>query len=119
MFGADTDLDALQSDLRSSLALENLPQQMRVTLYSDQFDPRARRTMLLLKQLESHGEVLVRKRLLGQGISEGHELVPLPEGNQYLGYIFANAETAEQVTAAIREAYACLKFVTAPVFKIN
>ncbi len=52
-------------------------------------------------------------------ISQGHELVPLPEGNQYLGYIFASAETAEQVTAAIREAYANLKFVTAPVFKIT
>ncbi len=52
-------------------------------------------------------------------IREGHELVPLPEGNQYLGYIFASAETTEQITAAIREAYACLKFVTAPVFKIN
>jgi len=51
-------------------------------------------------------------------ISEGHELVPLPEGNQYLGYIFASADTAEQVTAAIRQAYAHLKFVTAPVFKI-
>jgi len=48
-------------------------------------------------------------------IREGHELVPLPEGNQYLGYIFASAETPEQVTAAIR---ALLRFVTAPVFKI-
>jgi biotin carboxylase len=52
-------------------------------------------------------------------IREGHELVPLPEGNQYLGYIFASADTSEQVTAAIREAYALLKFVTAPVFKIS
>ena len=51
-------------------------------------------------------------------IREGHELVPLPEGNQYLGYIFASGETSEQVTAAIREAYACLEFITAPVFKI-
>ncbi len=51
-------------------------------------------------------------------INQGHELVPLPEGNQYLGYIFASADTAEQVTAAIREAYAHLKFITAPVFKI-
>ena len=25
-------------------------------------------------------------------IREGHELVPLPEGNQYLGYIFASAQ---------------------------
>ena len=51
-------------------------------------------------------------------IRQGHELIPLPEGNQYLGYIFASAETPELVTAAIREAYAHLVFVTAPVFKI-
>lgn len=51
-------------------------------------------------------------------ISEGHELIPLPEGNQYLGYIFASADTTEEVTAAIREAYAQLNFETAPVFKI-
>ena len=52
-------------------------------------------------------------------INAGHELIPLPEGNQYLGYIFASAETPEQVISAIREAYAKLKFVTAPVFKIT
>ncbi len=52
-------------------------------------------------------------------INQGHELVPLPEGNQYLGYIFASAETPEQVTAAIRKAYAHLSFITAPVFNIN
>jgi len=51
-------------------------------------------------------------------IREGHELIPLPEGNQYLGYIFASGETTEQVTNALRTAYAHLKFVTAPVFKI-
>ncbi len=52
-------------------------------------------------------------------IREGHELVPLPEGNQYLGYIFASADTPEQVTAAIRKAYAKLRFITAPVFSIT
>ena len=52
-------------------------------------------------------------------IREGHELVPLPEGNQYLGYIFASAESPALVTAAIREAYGLLKFVTAPIFKIT
>jgi len=51
-------------------------------------------------------------------ISQGHELVPLPEGNQYLGYIFASADTPEQVTSAIRQAYAKLKFIAAPVFNI-
>ena len=52
-------------------------------------------------------------------IPQGHELVPLPEGNQYLGYIFASAETSEQVTEAIRKAHDKLDFITAPVFKIH
>ncbi|MBT8128772.1 MAG: ATP-grasp domain-containing protein [Gammaproteobacteria bacterium] len=51
-------------------------------------------------------------------ISEGHELVPLPEGNQYLGFIFAQADTPQQVTAALRQAHEKLTFVTAPVFKL-
>lgn len=52
-------------------------------------------------------------------ISEGHELVPLPEGNQYLGFIFAKADTPEAVTAALREAHEKLNFVTAPVFRLE
>ena len=51
-------------------------------------------------------------------ISEGHELVPLPEGNQYLGFIFARADTPDAVTAALRSAYEKLKFVTAPIIKL-
>lgn len=52
-------------------------------------------------------------------ISEGHELVPLPEGNQYLGFIFARADTPEAVTAALRKAHEKLNFVTAPVFRLE
>ncbi|MBT8127344.1 MAG: ATP-grasp domain-containing protein [Gammaproteobacteria bacterium] len=52
-------------------------------------------------------------------ISEGHELIPLPEGNQYLGFIFAQADTSDAVTAALREAHTKLKFVTAPVFRLE
>lgn len=52
-------------------------------------------------------------------VREGHELIPLPEGNQYPGYIFARAETPEMVTRALREAHSKLNFVTAPVFKIH
>jgi len=51
-------------------------------------------------------------------IREGNELIPLPEGNQYPGYIFAQAETAEQVTYALREAHKKLNFVMAPAFKL-
>ena len=52
-------------------------------------------------------------------IREGHELTPLPEGNQYLGYIFASADTPEAVTDALRQAHAQLKFVVAKVFAIT
>jgi len=51
-------------------------------------------------------------------ISEGHELIPLPEGNQYLGFIFAQADTPEIVTAALRSAHEKLNFVTAPIIKL-
>ncbi len=51
-------------------------------------------------------------------IREGHELIPLPEGNQYLGYIFARGDSAKEVTRALRLAYSKLEFVVAPVFKM-
>jgi biotin carboxylase len=40
----------------------------------------------------------------------GQELVPLPEGWQYLGFIFARAATPEGVEQALREAHARLRF---------
>lgn len=41
----------------------------------------------------------------------GGEVVPLPEGARYLGFIFARAETPEAVEAALREAHQRLEFV--------
>lgn len=52
-------------------------------------------------------------------LREGHELVPLPEGNSYLGFIFARAPSASQAEAALREAHACLKIVVAPLWKVS
>ncbi len=48
-------------------------------------------------------------------IHEGYEIVPLPEGDSYLGFIFAKAATAEQVEKALRQAHAKLKIVTSPL----
>jgi biotin carboxylase len=39
---------------------------------------------------------------------EGQELVPLPEGWQYLGFVFARADTPEAVETALRAAHARL-----------
>jgi len=51
-------------------------------------------------------------------VREGYELVPLPEGNSYLGFIFAEAPTATEAEQALRDAHACLNFVLAPLWKI-
>jgi len=40
----------------------------------------------------------------------GQELVPLPEGASYLGFIFARGESADRVEAALRQAHAKLRF---------
>ena len=39
-----------------------------------------------------------------------YPLVPLPEGDSYLGFIFARGESADQVEAALREAHGRLRF---------
>jgi biotin carboxylase len=44
-------------------------------------------------------------------IHRGQEVVPLPEGSRYLGFIFARAETPADAEAALREAHARLRFV--------
>ncbi len=50
-------------------------------------------------------------------VREGNELVPLPEGASYLGFIFAHAPTAADAEAALRAASACLRIIIAPLWK--
>ena len=50
-------------------------------------------------------------------VREGYELVPLPEGASYLGFIFARAPSPVEAEAALREAHACLRVVVAPLWK--
>ncbi len=40
----------------------------------------------------------------------GSEVVPLPEGSEYLGFIFARGEMPDAVEAALRASHACLRF---------
>ena len=41
---------------------------------------------------------------------KGQEVVPLPEGSRYLGFIFSRAETPAAAEDALRRAHACLRF---------
>ena len=43
-------------------------------------------------------------------IPAGEEVVPLPEGNEYLGFIFAKGETPAEVEEALRESHRHLTF---------
>ena len=52
-------------------------------------------------------------------VREGYELTPLPEGNSYLGFIFAEAPTVKEAEQALRDAHACLNIVIAPLWKIS
>jgi hypothetical protein len=44
-------------------------------------------------------------------IPKGQEVVPLPEGSRYLGFIFARAATPDLAEAALREAHRRLRLV--------
>ena len=44
----------------------------------------------------------------------GHPVVPPPEGDRYLGFIFAHGETPAAAEAALREAHGCLDIVIGP-----
>ena len=52
-------------------------------------------------------------------VREGYELVPLPEGNSYFGFIFARGPSQAEVENALREAHKTLKIIIAPIWKIG
>jgi len=52
-------------------------------------------------------------------VRDGHELIPLPEGSSYLGFIYAVADSAAEAESALRQAHAHLKIITAPLFKLT
>ena len=43
-------------------------------------------------------------------IPVGRDVVPLPEGNKYLGFIFARGDSPEAVEVALRGSHRCLSF---------
>jgi biotin carboxylase len=66
-----------------------------------------------LREVRGVAEAEMLKGIRGVKISIpiGQEVVPLPEGHQYLGFIFAGGETPEEVEAALRRAQGRLTLV--------
>ncbi len=74
--------------------------------------------------LESVGGLEAARRVSGVDdvtitIPMGQEVVPLPEGNKYLGFIFARGDSPEAVEAALRKSHHCLRFRIDPELKQN
>ena len=69
--------------------------------------------------LESVGGLEAAQRVAGVDdvtitIPVGQEVVPLPEGNKYLGFIFARGDNPEAVEEALRDSHHCLLFQIDP-----
>jgi biotin carboxylase len=64
----------------------------------------------VLKEVRGQDEARATPRIAGLEISipEGRPVTPLPEGDRYLGFMFAKAETPDEVEGALRQAHARL-----------
>jgi len=52
-------------------------------------------------------------------VAEGHRVTRLPEGESYLGFIFARHDTPAKAEAALREAHACLRLIIDPLWNVR
>lgn len=66
-----------------------------------------------LLRVEGHSEANQVQGIDGLVITipPGEALVPLPEGDRYLGFMFARGQTPDEVEAALREAHSQLRVV--------
>ncbi|WP_455374717.1 ATP-grasp domain-containing protein [Kaarinaea lacus] len=75
----------------------------------------------VLRRVEGvlNAQVVKNIKSVNLSIREGHELIALPEGASYLGFIFATAETPAETESALRQAYEKLTIVVDPLWKIG
>jgi len=66
----------------------------------------------VLRRVQGQDDALAVRGITGLEITipVGQMLVPLPEGDRYLGFLFARGETPAQVEEALRAAHALLTF---------
>jgi biotin carboxylase len=70
----------------------------------------------VLEKVSGQAEALAVEGVVGLeiSISAGRRLVPLPEGDRYLGFVFARGPTPAEVELALRQAEAALEVVVRP-----
>ena len=75
----------------------------------------------ILKRVEGLTEAMQTEyvRDIEIHINPGYELIPLPEGASYLGFIFAQAPEFDKTYAALKKAYSKLRFVTRPRWELE
>jgi biotin carboxylase len=114
-FGAGRSLEELilRQALGWSLPLEAQPRAAGVLMIPTPGAGTLRRVegVLAARQIEGIEEIVIAVR-------EGYELVPLPEGGSYLGFMFARGDTPGQVEQSLRRAHACLNIVIAPAWRV-
>jgi hypothetical protein len=50
---------------------------------------------------------------------KGERVLPLPEASTYLGFIFSNASSTEEVTAALRQSFSALRINIKPLIETH
>lgn len=75
----------------------------------------------LLRCIDGVEEALAVENITGLEITAkiNYPIVPLPEGASYLGFIFARADTPDDVERALRAAHARLRIRITPTVKIS
>ena len=71
--------------------------------------PKTGRLQEVRGQIEALGVPGVEELMIT--VQPGEELVPLPEGTRYLGFIIARGDSPEEVEATLREAHRRLHVV--------
>jgi biotin carboxylase len=112
-FGAGLSLEELVIRHALGIALDSLERERRPAGVMMIPIPRGG----LLRAVRGREEALTVPGIEDVTISAhlGQELVPLPEGSRYLGFILARAESPEAVEAALRTAHARLGFDVEPI----
>jgi biotin carboxylase len=110
-FGADISLEELilRHALRMDLPVLDLQRERRAAGVMMLPIPRAG----ILREVRGEQEALTVPGIeeLNVTARPGEELVPLPEGTRYLGFLIARGETPDAVEAALRNAHRRLEFV--------